>query len=195
MSAPAIGAPAISKRRWTPPPAAAAVRSRPPAGSIWRLWIMPVIPAQPIPTDAGEASLDSVDSQTKCNIRLGCCHGQAAKALFLRAAERQAGKAGVEARQTAAAIEQLLRTAGPGRMGVGIDVEIERRPFGAVGRAGEEFLAIGHDDLDHVVIGVYIGLHRRVLAQKFGAAGGPAARVGASIVEAGLRHKRRQQGR
>src|SRR5580692_4962432 len=81
------------------------------------------------------------------------------RVLLFRAAEADGAEAGVEARQAAAAIQQLLRTAGPGRMGVGIDVEVQRRPFGPVGRAREEFLAIGHDDLDHVVMGVDVGLH------------------------------------
>ena len=102
---------------------------------------------------------------------------------LLLAAEANASEAGVEARQSAAAIEQLLRSAGPGRMGVRIDVQVERRALFAIGRAGHEFDAIGHDDLDHVVLGMDIGLHRRGLGKiSKEPTGGPAALfVGAPI--------------
>ena len=60
---------------------------------------------------------------------------------------------------------ELLRAAGPGRMGVRVDVEVQRRALLAVGRAGHELDAVGHDDLDHVVVGVDVGLHRRGLGQ------------------------------
>ena len=47
-----------------------------------------------------------------------------ARALLLRA---DAAETGVEARETAAAVHQLLRSAGPRRMRIGVDVEVERR--------------------------------------------------------------------
>ena len=75
-------------------------------------------------------------------------------------------EAGVETRQTAAAIQQLLRAAGPSRMGVGIDVEMEGRALLAVGRAGVELRPVGHHDLDHVVIGMDVGLHDTILREQ-----------------------------
>src|ERR1700677_2889204 len=77
-----------------------------------------------------------------------------------------AGEARVEPRQAAAAIQELLRTAGPGRMGVRIDVEVEGRALLAVGRAGVELRPVGHHDLDHVVIGMDVGLHGAVPAKQ-----------------------------
>src|SRR5579864_4655719 len=59
---------------------------------------------------------------------------------LLLGAERQSGEARVEAREAAAAVEQLLRAAGPGRVRVGIDVEVEGRSFRAIGRAGVELI-------------------------------------------------------
>src|SRR5580692_9888998 len=81
---------------------------------------------------------------------------------LLLAADANAAEAGVEARQSAAAIEKLLRSASPSRMGVRIDVQVQRRALFAISRAGHEFDAIGHDDLDHVVVGMDIGLHASV---------------------------------
>ena len=43
-------------------------------------------------------------------------------------AEGKAAEAGIELDKTAAAVEQLLRAAGPGRMGVRIDVEVQGAP-------------------------------------------------------------------
>src|SRR5271157_897432 len=79
---------------------------------------------------------------------------------LLLPADAKAGEAAVEARQAAAAIEQLGRAPGPGRVGVRIDVEIERRALFAIGRTGHELDAVRHDDLDHVIVGVDIGFHR-----------------------------------
>ena len=47
-------------------------------------------------------------------------------------------------------------------MGVRVDVQVQRRTLFAISRAGHEFDAIGHDDLDHVVVGMDIGLHASV---------------------------------
>src|SRR5688572_21232703 len=65
----------------------------------------------------------------------------------------------VEARHLAAGVEQLLVAAGPGRMDLGVDVELQRVAFLAPGGAGLEHGAVGHLHLDHVVIGVGLGLH------------------------------------
>src|SRR6185312_14070636 len=94
----------------------------------------------------------------------------------------EAGEAALEARQTAAAVGELLRAAGPGRMRVRVDVEVERLPRFAKRRAGGELLTIGHDDLDHVIGRVDIGFHGSTSddnlgQQKRAARGAPAALV------------------
>src|SRR5437763_12634434 len=65
----------------------------------------------------------------------------------------------LEARHSAAAVDQLLGAAGPGRMRLGVDVEVQRVAVLAPGGAGGELGAVGHDDLDGMIIGVCIGLH------------------------------------
>ena len=64
----------------------------------------------------------------------------------------------VEARDLAAFLD-LPSAAGPCRMNLRIDVEVERVAFLAPGRAGLELGAVGHFDVDHVIIGVNAGLH------------------------------------
>src|SRR5579872_6573736 len=107
------------------------------------------------------------------------------RALLL-AADAETAEAGVEARQSATAIDELLRAAGPGRMGVRVNVQMQRRAFLAPGRAGDELDAIGHDDLDRVVIRVDVGLHREVSGgTSKEPSGGPAAlSVGGPITRA-----------
>src|SRR5689334_14522279 len=73
--------------------------------------------------------------------------------------EAEAGELLLEAREPAAAVEQLLGAAGPGRVRLGIDVEVQRVALLAPGGAGGELGAVGHHDLDGVVIGVGAGLH------------------------------------
>jgi hypothetical protein len=46
-------------------------------------------------------------------------------------------------------------------MRLGIDVQIHRVAFLAPGAPGDEFGAIGHLDLDGVVMGMDIGFHRK----------------------------------
>src|SRR5690349_317929 len=66
----------------------------------------------------------------------------------------------LELRQAAAAVKQRLLAAGPGRMRGRVDVEAQRVAFGTPGRAGLVFSAVGHDDLDRMVVGMGIGFHR-----------------------------------
>ena len=103
----------------------------------------------------------------------------------------------LEARQAAAAVEQLLSAAGPGRMRLRVDVEVERVALGPVGGARLVFGAVRHHDLDRVIVGVNVFLHDGLACG--GAAGPfPAGRAlavswSACLVrlysEAGLRHQ------
>src|SRR5688572_4182938 len=64
---------------------------------------------------------------TPCSLlRLGCnlCSGAEERVELV-----------LEARKTAAAVEQLLTAAGPGGMGLRVDVEVQRVALGAVGGA------------------------------------------------------------
>ena len=92
--------------------------------------------------------------------------GKALRGAATSAADAKRAEPRIETRQATAAVEQLLRAAGPGRDGVGIDVEVERRAVLAIGRAGRELDAVGHDDLDHMIVGMDVGLHRDVSATK-----------------------------
>src|SRR5262245_34866585 len=62
----------------------------------------------------------------------------------------------LEARETAAAVHELLVAAGPGRVSLGVDVEGERVALLAVGRVGLELGAVRHHHLDEVVVGMKI---------------------------------------
>src|SRR3954451_21679762 len=72
--------------------------------------------------------------------------------------ESQSAEALVEARDLAA-FRNLASSANPGRMDLGIDVEVKRVAFLAPGRTDLELGAVGHFDVDHVVVGVNTGLH------------------------------------
>src|SRR5580658_7897559 len=65
----------------------------------------------------------------------------------------------VEARQAAAAVEQVLLAAGPGRVRFRVDIEMQRIARLAPGGPGGEFGAVGHDHFDGVVVGMAVGLH------------------------------------
>src|SRR5262245_2538230 len=80
-------------------------------------------------------------------------------ALVLILVLEEAGKLLLEPGQPAAAVEQLLVTAGPGRMGFRVDVEMEDVALLAPGCAGRELAAIGHFDRNGVVFGMGILLH------------------------------------
>src|SRR5215468_9383769 len=84
--------------------------------------------------------------------------------LFLLEAE--AGELLFEAGHAPGAIHDLLLTAGPGRMRLRIDVEAQRVALLAPGGAGGELGSVGHDDLDGVVVGVGVGLHKSILGSK-----------------------------
>src|ERR1700720_2322018 len=71
----------------------------------------------------------------------------------------EAGELLVEARQAAAAVEQVLLAAGPGRVRFRVDIEMQRIAWLAPGGPGGEFGAVGHDHFDGVVVGMGVGLH------------------------------------
>src|SRR6185312_5594767 len=77
-----------------------------------------------------------------------------------RGSDAEAFVALLELGQAAAAVEQRLLAAGPGRMRGRVDVEVQRVTLLAPGRAGLVLGAVGHDDLDRVVVGMRIGFHR-----------------------------------
>src|SRR5262249_17453498 len=110
------------------------------------------------------AAVEPRPSMSCLSLRRGCPAqaGQSAtqprdSPLFLLEAEP--GELLLEARKPAAAVDQLLLAAGPGRVRLGVDVEAQRVARLAPGRAGGELGAIGHDDLDGVVLGMGVGLH------------------------------------
>src|SRR5215208_1131197 len=77
--------------------------------------------------------------------------------LFL--AQGEAAEALVEARDLAARVEQLLVAAGPRRMHLRVDVEMQSVAFLAPGRSRLELGAIGHFDVDGMIFGVDTGFH------------------------------------
>src|SRR5690606_30985880 len=72
--------------------------------------------------------------------------------------QRQAAETLVELSHAAALID-LARAASPRRVAGRIDVERQRVAFAAPGGARLEHGAVGHLHLDHVVVGVNVGLH------------------------------------
>ena len=69
----------------------------------------------------------------------------------------------LEPRHAAAAVDQMLLAAGPGRVRLRIDIEMQRIARLAPGRARGELGTVGHEDLDGVVVGVGVGLHNSAL--------------------------------
>src|SRR5437868_14895900 len=65
----------------------------------------------------------------------------------------------LEARHAAAAVENLLGAAGPGRVRLGVDVEVQLVAFLAPGGTGLVLGAIGHDDRNRMIIRVNFGFH------------------------------------
>src|SRR5215203_203380 len=65
----------------------------------------------------------------------------------------------LEARHAAAAVEQLLRAAGPGRMRPGIDIQVQLVAFLAPGGAGLVLGPVGHYDRNRMIIRVNFGFH------------------------------------
>src|SRR5688572_13021790 len=65
----------------------------------------------------------------------------------------------LEAREPAAAIGQMLSAAGPSRMRLRIDVELQRVAFGAIGGISEELGAVRHHHLDAMIVGMNFLLH------------------------------------
>src|SRR5438876_3489047 len=77
------------------------------------------------------------------------------KRLFLQ----KAGEFLLEPRQPAAAVDQVLLAAGPGRMRFRIDVEPHGVARLAPGAPRLEFGAVGHHHLDGVILGMNVALH------------------------------------
>jgi regulator of CtrA degradation len=115
--------------------------------------------------------------QDKAPARAGACRVRVQdRGLLLQA---EIGEFLLEARKPAAAVEQLLLAAGPGRMRLRVDVEPHRVALLAPGGAGGELRAVGHDDLDGMIVGVGIGFHNGRLAARCWRQNGVAERVAA----------------
>src|SRR5882757_2995761 len=89
----------------------------------------------------------------------------------------EARKLLLEPRHTAATVHQLLGAAGPGRVRLGVDVEVQRVAFLAPGRAGQVLGAVGHDDLNRMIIRVNLGFH----GNSFGASAPVSRHLGYGI--------------
>jgi hypothetical protein len=70
----------------------------------------------------------------------------------------------LEAGKTAAAVDEMLLAASPGRMRLRIDIEMQRIAGLAPGRAGRELRAVSHNHLDEVVVGVRVRFHGSLTA-------------------------------
>ncbi|CCF20418.1 protein of unknown function [Pseudorhizobium banfieldiae] len=73
--------------------------------------------------------------------------------------EAEAAEALVELGNAAAAVHELLVAAGPGRVRLRIDFKVHGGAFRTPGRAGFVLGAVGHDDLDRVVLRMDVSLH------------------------------------
>src|SRR6201988_3428016 len=71
----------------------------------------------------------------------------------------EAGKLLLEPGDAAAAVHQLLGAAGPGRVRLGIDIEVQLVAFLAPGGARLVLGAVGHDDCNRMIIRVNFGFH------------------------------------
>src|SRR5262249_61667205 len=74
----------------------------------------------------------------------------------VRAAQDPPPKFLLEAGRAPAAIDQVAIASGPGRMGLGVDVEGERVPLLTIGRVGFELGAVRHRHLDAMIVGMKI---------------------------------------
>lgn len=66
----------------------------------------------------------------------------------------------LEARYTSATVKNGLGSAGPCRMGLGINIQRQRVAILAIGRTGHEFGAVGHHNIDGVIVRVNAFFHR-----------------------------------
>src|SRR5207247_11474709 len=71
----------------------------------------------------------------------------------------EARKLLLEARHTAAAVQHLLGAAGPGRVRLGVDVEVQLVAFLAPGGTGQVLGTVGHNDRNRMIIRVNFGFH------------------------------------
>src|SRR5262244_2537900 len=81
------------------------------------------------------------------------------RALFLLLRQAETREPLLEPRQAAAAIDQLLRAAGPRRMRLRVDVKTHGVARLAPGRTRNELGAVGHDDLDRVIARMNVRFH------------------------------------
>ena len=82
--------------------------------------------------------------------------------IELELADLKILKAALELTKLTTGVHQTMYTC-PCWMGLGINIERQLVTFAAIGGAGHKFGAIGHDDLDRVIMGMNIGFHGSVL--------------------------------
>src|SRR5215472_230629 len=92
------------------------------------------------------------------NPRGSFCRAKQVGALFLEPDTREFL---LEPRKPPAAVDQLLLTAGPGRMRLRVDVEVQRVALLAPRAASGELGAVGHHHLDGVIVRMQVGFHGR----------------------------------
>src|SRR6266508_4264140 len=78
------------------------------------------------------------------------------RGLFLL---EESGKLLLKAREPTAAVDQLLLAASPRGVRFRVNIKVQGVAFLPPGGAGGELGAIGHDDLDLVIIRMSIGFH------------------------------------
>src|SRR5690606_23590846 len=165
-----------SARAAAPTPSTAAGPIRRHTGSTWRAWastpiaILPRCRCSMAPTiQATPAKCASPGICASCRtmfrrggIQKGRLRGAALSRLVRKTGllllQRQAAEALIELSHAATLID-LARTASPRRVAGRIDVQRQRVAFAAPGGARLEHGAVGHLHLDHVVVGVNVGLH------------------------------------
>src|ERR1700743_3885151 len=84
-----------------------------------------------------------------------CCLAALKRSVLLEEARNLL----LEARDAAAAVQELLGAAGPGRVRLRVDIEVQLVAFLAPGRAGLVLGAVGHHDRNCMIIRVNFIFH------------------------------------
>src|SRR6202012_6059927 len=90
---------------------------------------------------------------------------------------------------------ELLGAADPGRMRLGVDIEVQLVAGLAPGRAGLVLGPVGHDDRNHMIIRVNFGFHGRFFGAPAPAFSISKGGFGRSITQLGPQNKKNRQDR